>query len=237
MESMQRVEKMATIGELAAAVAHEIKNPLAGISGAIQVLAEDFSPDDPRKGIIKEVLGEIERLDKAVRDLLSFAKPPEPNFVKTPITPVIERSLRLVRAQARRHGVKINIIAAGDTADLRVDPEQMQQVFLNMMMNAIHSMPGGGALTVSTSLRADGSGVEVSIADTGAGIRSEELKNIFKPFFTTKHTGTGLGLAISKNIVEKHGGNIIVDSQVGVGSNFRVILPVAGKTEQEPENA
>lgn len=225
VDTMQRVEKMATIGELAAAIAHEIKNPLAGISGAIQVFAEDFSPNDPRKEIIKEVLGEIDRLDKAVRDLLSFARPPEPNFVKTPILPVVERATRLIGAQAKKQNVNIEIIAAEDI-EFHVDPEQMQQVFLNVMINALHSMPGGGILTVMTYPKTDRGEAEISITDTGQGIRQEEILNIFKPFFTTKHGGTGLGLAISKNIVEKHGGALIVESQVGTGSKFRIILPL-----------
>lgn len=223
-DAMQRVEKMATIGELAAAVAHEIKNPLAGISGAIQVLAEDFPPGDPRRGIIVDVLNEIDRLDKAVRDLLSFARPPEPHFVRVSITPVIERAVRLVAAQAKKQGVRINMMTAEDTETFRLDPELMQQVFLNMFMNALHSMPGGGALTISSFIR-DGVG-EVVVSDTGEGIPQEEIKNIFKPFFTTKHTGTGLGLAISKKLVEKHGGEITVESRPGFGSTFRVLLPL-----------
>jgi|Deesub1362A_J573_1020465.scaffolds.fasta_scaffold00013_36 hypothetical protein len=229
IEAMQKVEKMATIGELASAIAHEIKNPLAGISGAIQVFAEDFPPDDPRRDIIQEVLSEIERLDKAVRDLLSFAKPPEPHFMRTPIMPIIERAKRLILPKAKKQGIDVNIITADDIGEINVDPEQMQQVFLNIMLNALHSMPGGGTLTITTYLRKDKGEAEIAITDTGQGIAYENLKNIFKPFFTTKHTGTGLGLAISKNIVEKHGGRIEVESQIGTGSTFRVILPLEVK--------
>ncbi len=226
MEAMQKAEKMATIGELASAIAHEIKNPLAGISGAIQVLAEEFDEKDPRKVIIREVLREIERLDKAVRDLLNFARPPEPNRIRTRIAPVLDRAVRLLNAQARKQGVLINTVSLNEPRELSLDPDQMQQVFVNIMMNALHSMPGGGSITVAAFEKTDPKEFEVVVSDTGYGIPHEALNNIFKPFFTTKHMGTGLGLAISKNIVEKHGGRITVESQVGVGSSFHVILPV-----------
>lgn len=223
VDAMQRVEKMATIGELAAAIAHEIKNPLAGISGAMQVFAEDFPEDDPRKNIINDVLGEIERLDRTIRDLLSFARPPDPHPVKTPVTPVIERAVRIISAQAKKQDVDIEL-ALTEEHPFHIDPEQMQQVFLNIMLNALHSMPGGGKITITTQPTEQGT--EILIADTGRGISSEELKNVFRPFYTTKYTGTGLGLSISKNIVEKHGGKLAVESRPGVGSTFRIALPV-----------
>jgi signal transduction histidine kinase len=226
IEAMQKVEKMANIGELAAAVAHEIKNPLAGISGAIQVLAEETPEHDHRREIITEVLSEIERLDKTVRDLLSFARPPEPSLVKTPIAPLIERSTRLVSAQAKKQDIDVNAVSPGQDVEINIDPEQMQQVLLNIMINALHSMPAGGKITIATRLLDERNDFEISISDTGNGIAQDDLKNIFKPFYTTKHAGTGLGLAISKNIVEKHGGSIIVESRIGVGSTFIIILPL-----------
>jgi len=223
---IQKVEKMATVGELAAAIAHDIKNPLAGISGAIQVFAEDFEPEDPRREIIKEVLQEIERLDRSVRDLLSYARPPEPTFVKTAIEPIIERVVKLMWGQAKHHNVEVKVVHDENPREIYVDPEQMQQVFLNIMLNAIHSMEEGGLLTVSTSFNPQNGMAEVNFTDTGKGIPEHNIKDIFKPFFTTKHTGTGLGLAISKNTVEKHGGSILVESRVGVGTTFRVLLPL-----------
>lgn len=226
LESVQRIEKMASIGELAAAIAHEIKNPLAGISGAIQVFAEDFADDDPRKGIIGDVLNEIDRLDKAVRDLLSFARPPAPHFIKTSIIPVLEKAVWFARAQAKKQAVEINLSCMDEISEVLIDPEQIQQVFLNIMINALHSMPGGGMISITSYLRADAKVAEVVFSDTGHGISQEDIKSIFKPFFTTKHMGTGLGLAISKNIAEKHGGTITVDSRVGSGTSFRVVLPL-----------
>jgi signal transduction histidine kinase len=228
IETMQKVEKMVNIGELAAVIAHEIKNPLAGISGAIQVFSEDFPPEDPRKEIITDILSEIERLDKAVRDLLSFARPPEPHLIKTPVENVIDRCMRLVGGQAKKQGVEVNLISLEDPVDVDIDPEQMQQVFLNLMMNALHSMPTGGTLTVAVHVSRDEGHVDVTFSDTGQGVRAEDIANIFKPFYTTKQTGTGLGLAISKNVVEKHGGRIHVESTLGSGSLFRIRLPIEG---------
>jgi signal transduction histidine kinase len=228
IEAMQKVEKMANIGELAAAIAHEIKNPIAGISGAIQVLSEEFPDGDNRKEIINEVLAEIGRLDKTVRDLLSFAKPPEPSLVRTPVAPLIERSMRLISAQAKKQSVEVNASSLAQDAEVNIDPEQMQQVLINIMMNALHSMSAGGKITLATQVDKEKNELEISISDTGNGISQDELKNIFKPFYTTKHTGTGLGLSISKNIVESHGGSIIVESRVGVGSTFAITLPMEG---------
>jgi signal transduction histidine kinase len=223
---IQKVEKMATVGELAAAIAHDIKNPLAGISGAIQVFAEDFPAEDPRKEIIEDVLREIERLDRSVKDLLSYARPPEPNFIKTSIAPIIDRVVRLMWGQARHQEIDIEVKHAEHPREIHVDPEQMQQVFLNIMLNAFHSMEQGGTLKVNTVFDSQTGMAEVAFNDTGPGIPEHNLKDIFKPFFTTKHAGTGLGLAISKNTVEKHGGTILVESKVGVGSTFRVLLPL-----------
>ncbi|MBI4689666.1 MAG: HAMP domain-containing protein [Nitrospirae bacterium] len=223
-EELQSVEKMATIGELASTLAHEIKNPLAGISGAIQVLAEDFPPNDPRKEVITEILNEIERLDRSVKDLLTFARPPDLHPVLTHLQPIIDRAKRLIELQAEKQGVTVRLMPGDNVGEINVDPEQMQQVFLNIMLNALQSMPTGGMLTVATDLSADKNEAEIAFSDTGQGIEDEAIKNIFKPFFTTRHMGTGLGLAISRNIVERHNGRIIVGSQVGIGSTFRVIL-------------
>jgi signal transduction histidine kinase len=225
VDAMRKMQKMASLGELAAAVAHEIKNPLAGISGAIQVLAEDMSPQDPRREIIQEVLSEIDRLDRSIKDLLTFARPPQPRRVKTSLLDVLERAKRFVEAKARQQGVELKTMVADTSTEAWVDPEQMYQVFLNLMLNALGSMPGGGTLSVGMYSDPQENTLEVSFSDTGEGIPPESLKDIFKPFFTTKHSGTGLGLAISLNIVEAHGGRIEVESLQGLGSTFRVIIP------------
>jgi hypothetical protein len=223
LEEMKRVERMANLGELAAAVAHEIKNPLAGISGAIQVIAEEFRDDDSKREIVSDILSEIERLDKTVRDLLIFAKPTSPKKISVDISSVIERSVGLARAKAEKQNVKIVVNPSSD-AIIRIDPEQIAQVLLNIMLNAIHAMPEGGSLIINHYKEDDN--LIIDIKDTGHGIPPDKLQNIFKPFYTTKHTGTGLGLSISKNIVEAHGGEIEVFSEPGIGTTFRIKIPV-----------
>ncbi|MDA8155357.1 MAG: ATP-binding protein [Actinomycetota bacterium] len=232
-DTMKRMEKMASLGELAAAIAHEIKNPLAGISGAIQVFVEDIKENDPRREIIKEILSEIDRLDQSIKNLLNFANPPALITIKTDIIPVIERARKLVAKQAESQGVSIIMPYENpEVQPVEVDPEQMQQVFLNVMLNALHSMPSGGMLTVNVYPGED-KNIEITISDTGAGIPPEAVESIFKPFFTTKRSGTGLGLAISKGIVEKHGGYISAESQPGLGSTFHVILPLRVKVASD----
>jgi len=223
-DALGKMEKMASLGELAAAIAHEIKNPLAGISGAIQVLAEDIPNTDPRKEIIREILNEIDRIDQSIRNLLIFAGPPEPRVISTHVAPVVERAKALIAKQAEKQGVRILLSRTAESRDVQLDPEQMQQVFLSIMLYALQSMPSGGALDISIRER-DGDHMEAVFTDTGKGISPEDLMNIFKPSFTTKHTGTGLALAIGKNIVESHGGAIEVRSRPGLGSAFHVIIP------------
>lgn len=229
LDAVQKLEKMATIGELASAIAHEIKNPLAGISGAIQVFAEDFPDGDPRRDIIADVLGEINRLDKAVKDLLAFARPPEPSIISIPVDVILDRTVRLVSGQVKKQGVDMQVRIAEYPVMIQVDPEQIQQVFLNIMMNALHSMPKGGRLKVDASARPKNGEADIVIADSGPGIPEDEVKNIFKPFYTTKHMGTGLGLTISKNIVEKHHGRIEVTSIAQKGTTFTIILPLSSE--------
>jgi hypothetical protein len=224
IEEIKRIERMASLGEMAAAIAHEIKNPLAGISGAIQVISEDFRDDDPRKEIVAEILIEIERLDKAVRNLLSFSKPITLQKERVHLQDLLDKTLSLVQQQAEKMNITIKVENGLHGVTTEIDRELIQQVFLNLILNAFHAMPGGGTLVISLS-KSDSS-VSISFSDSGEGIPSENLKKVFKPFFTTRHTGTGLGLAISRNIIEAHGGKIDVQSTIGLGSTFTVTLPV-----------
>jgi len=226
IQSMEKVEKMATIGELSSAIAHEIKNPLAGISGAVQVLSEGFPADDPRREVVDEVLAVIQRLDKTVRNLLSFARPPEPSLIRAPVTDIIELTATLIAGQAKKQFVDVNIVPADRLAVILADPDLMQQVLLNIMMNALHVMPEGGTITVATRILAGKGVVEVDISDTGGGIAEKDMAYIFEPFFTTRSSGTGLGLAICKSIVERHGGTVGVRTAQGGGSMFTIRLPL-----------
>lgn len=221
---MQQAEKMATIGELASGIAHEIKNPLAGIGAAIQVLSEEFNLRTIHREVVDEIMQQLERLNKTTKDLLSFARLAEPRFLMGDLNEVIDKASFFIRKQAEEWDVRIREELKVDIPRILLDPEQMQQVFLNIMLNAIQAMPEGGELYIRTWQEKDT--VEVAFKDTGKGIPKEQFRKIFSPFFTTRHQGTGLGLSICRNIVEKHGGHIKVESEPGKGTRFTVTLPL-----------
>lgn len=223
LAEIRRVEQMATLGELASAVAHEIRNPLAGISGAIQVLSEEFSDADPRQPIIKEILKEVERLDRSVKDLLMFARTPEPSKRNISIQFLIDRLMRFIDPQAKKNGVSVQTSIAPGIDEIYVDPEQIHQAFYNIAHTSIQNMPGGGTLTIT--IRKEKDECIISFSDTGQGIPQDEIKLLFKPFYA-RHSGIGsLGLTISRGIIERHGGSVEVESIVGRGTTFTVRLP------------
>ena len=239
---MERAAKLASLGEIISGIAHEIKNPLTGISCAVQVFNSELSDDDSRKPVITEVLNQVKRLDRIVKDLLSYAKPKPLQFVLSGINDVLEKTLFFVYSKAKNQHIAIENQVGKEIPDILMDSDQMHQVFLNIIINAIQSMPNGGVLTISAS-RKSRQEVEdkinktiqcdkvliVKIQDTGKGISSEDLPYIFEPFFTRKTQGTGLGLPISRKIVQEHGGEITVESEVGKGSAFTVYLPMKDK--------
>ena len=244
-EQLKRADRLATIGELAAGIAHEIKNPLAGIAGATQVLAGEFGEDDPRYPVTQEILKLIERLDSTIRDLLDFARPSVPKIVPTDIADLVHKTLFLIEGmpEIKNYGIDVSLDMDPSMPMVPLDPDLIRQVFLNMAVNAIQAMPDGGVLTIAGCPSADPELGEVhpvedyvviSFTDTGAGIDSDKIKSIFAPFFTTKVHGTGLGLPITLRLVEQHHGRITVDSEVGKGSVFRVYLP---KSESPADNS
>jgi len=221
------IEKMASLGELAASVAHDIKNPLAGISGALQVLAEDFPDDSPRKDITREILDEIDRLDGAVKDLLLFARPPDMHLIPVDINAIIEKVMARVAPRAEAQKVSIDLIY-GKVPVIMVDPDQLERALGNIALHSLQSMPYGGQLKFSVQESRDQNEIEITVSDTGPGIPEDNLKDIFKPFFSSKHSGSGLGLAITRNIIEGHRGRIAVESVFGAGTLYRIILPNTG---------
>lgn len=232
-ELIQRADRMATIGELASGIAHEIRNPLAGIQGAIQILAEGFPKDDPRTQVTDEIQKQIYKLERLVRDLLNYAKPVPANYLPTDINGLIDKVLAFfVTQRGMPVDYKIEKKLFSPLPKTMIDPSSMEQAFLNIILNAQKAMPKGGTFTVSTialpQRRDDGREVrevQVIFEDTGVGILKENLPKIFNPFFSTRSDGTGLGLTITKNIVEQHGGKIEVESQVNVGTKFVITLP------------
>jgi signal transduction histidine kinase len=241
-EQMQRAAKLASLGEIISGIAHEIKNPLAGISCAVQVFQSEVSDDDNRKAITKEILDQINRLDRTVKGLLNFARPKPPRFAPARVMDVLDKAMFFIYPEAKKHNVVARTESEDDIPDIMMDADQIEQVFLNLMINAVQAMPSGGELKVSVSLLnkdefdSDSSVqsniekiVSVEFQDTGDGIEQENVRTIFDPFFTKKAKGTGLGLSISRRIVQEHGGDISVISEVGKGSTFTVYLPVFSK--------
>jgi signal transduction histidine kinase len=232
-EQMTRAERLASIGEMAAGVAHEIKNPLAGLAGATQILAGSFGPDDTRYPVVQEMLKLTDRLDKTIRDLLSFARESEPKWTESNLNDVVEETLFFIRQEESSDSPRVVMHLDPGMPEVPMDPQQVQQVLLNLIINARHAVGSAGKVTVVTSsiatVRPGAAGreaefVEVCVRDDGPGIEPETLVEIFKPFFTTKNQGTGLGLPISRKIVEAHGGVMHVESEPGSGTAFYVWL-------------
>lgn len=221
-QQLSHSEELATVGEMAAGLAHEIKNPLAGIGGAIQVLGDTLPKDDERRPVVEKVLEQVERIDGTVRDLLAYARPKAARLAPTDLHEVIDNALGVLMLFPT---VRVNIVRHFQNAlpQAMVDGQQFGQVLSNLFINAIQAMPEGGSLTVSTWSEPDG--IHVSVRDTGKGIPKSKLDRVFDPFYTTKTRGTGLGLPICRRVVEAHHGTISVNSRSGHGAEFIIELP------------
>ena len=219
---MQRVEKLATLGQVAAGLAHEIKNPLAGIKGAIQVIASEPEQPESMKEIYEEMLVQLSRMEKTVRDLLDFARPSPPSKRATELNDVVSRVASLISRQKDAKPIEVEERLGRELPKAMLDPDQIHQALLNIALNAVQAMPGGGTLTFSTWDKNGDLGI--TVADTGPGIEKERQDKIFEPFYTTKHKGTGLGLSIVKSIVRANGGTISVSSEVGKGTRFEILF-------------
>jgi signal transduction histidine kinase len=234
-QQLERADRLASIGEMAAGIAHEIKNPLAGISAAVTIIKEDMMADDPRGAILGEVIEQVKRLDKTVNDLLFFGKPSLPERTWVNINTILMTTLKF--ASQHRGGINIErrIELQPDLPPVYADDKQMQQVFLNIVLNAYQAMPSGGSLGITSSVvvRNDIEYVRIDISDTGSGIPPQILEKIFTPFYTTKAQGTGLGLPICNKLVKLHNGDIRVTSDDSTGTVFTVELPAGhpGSTE------
>jgi signal transduction histidine kinase len=223
-EQLLRWDRLATVGELAAGLAHELRNPLAGISGALHVLGGQFQPDDDRRALLADLQSQIARMNRTLTDLLRHARPEKPQRLLVEINGVLEQSLKFLP-----HG-GIEVIRRLDSSlpPVSADPNLLHQALLNILVNARQAMPQGGRLTIETrTLPGNGRPVQICITDTGVGIADDQIARIFQPFFTTKAQGTGLGLAIAARVVEEHGGRITVESVVGKGTAFTIALPTA----------
>ena len=226
---MSRAEHLATLGELAAGLAHEIRNPLAGIAGVMDIIGRDVPPTSPAQDVLKDVREEVLRINRIVTDLLETARPKAPQIQLADLNTTAEHALMFAREQAISKPIHFEFTRDSELPPVEHDPAQIQQVLLNLTLNAIQAIDGPGAVTVTVEQQ--GALAAVNVKDTGPGIPPETLKNIFRPFFTTKGHGTGLGLSLAKRIVEDHGGKIDVASMPGHGCTFSVILPIARGTD------
>ena len=235
-EEMRRREWLATLGEMSAGMAHEIRNPLAALAGSMQMLRRDLHLEESNGHLMDIAIRETTRLDSIITEFLLYARPPALNLKECDVNDVLTEALDLIRheAQSQPNIVLVTHPSPG-TLVAQVDPDQMKQVFWNLAVNAFEAMPPGGSLTIATGRRSIGSGgrhgeiIEILFQDTGEGIKKESLDKIFLPFFTTKKRGSGLGLAAVHRIVDLHGGWIRVESREGKGSQFVVCLPVSGE--------
>jgi signal transduction histidine kinase len=220
---MSRAEHLATLGELATGLAHEIRNPLAGIAGVIEIVGRDLPSSSPARAVVKDIRLEIAQINRILTDLLETARPRPPEMRMSDLNTTVEHAVMLARQQVLSQPIKIEFQRATGLAEVEHDSDQMHQVLLNLLLNAVQAIEGPGTVTVE--IQSEGEVANISVRDTGRGIAPEHLPNIFRPFYTTKGNGTGLGLSLARRIVESHSGKIEVSSEYGSGTQFRIYLP------------
>jgi len=230
---MIQSEKMVAIGKLAAGVAHEINNPLTGVLTNSSLMLEDLADDHPWREDIQTIVNETLRCRKIVKGLLDFSRQTKPQRTLLDLNQVVEDTLSLVRNQTVFRNIKLAYDLDPHLPTVLADADQMRQVVLNIVLNAAEAMVQGGELSVATAPDVATKAVELRISDTGPGIPDEVRARIFEPFFTTKKTGTGLGLAVAYGIIERHHGQIRIDTARGKGTTFTVSVPIGGTSDDD----
>jgi signal transduction histidine kinase len=244
-ERLRRAERTAVSGRVAAGIAHEIRNPLSFINLSVEYLRDKFAPAAGQARadftqLVESVKDEINRLNGLVSDFLNLGRPARLKLRSLDARALVAEVMQLVRAKAEQQGVSLALEEAagaegGHSSDTRLqaDAEQLKTCFSNLAINAVQAMPEGGALTVT--LRPQPHSIQIEVADTGQGIAPDALEHLFEPYFTTKEKGTGLGLALTKKLVEDHGGQITVKSEVGAGTTFTITLPREPQSAPQPD--
>jgi nitrogen-specific signal transduction histidine kinase len=237
---IRRSDRLASLGTLSAGMAHEIKNPLVSIKTFAQLLPERYQDSDFRDTFSSLIGHEIDRIDSLVNQLLRFARPAKPHLKPLHVHEILDKSLLLVGHRLYQKDIKLTRSWQANVDTIRADSDQLEQVFLNFFINAMDAMKNGGELTVTTEVATDGEWVSaithtngeahevirVTIRDSGEGIRSEDIPHVFDPFFTTKDYGTGLGLSVVHGIIQEHGGQIEVESELKKGTAFHILFPL-----------
>jgi signal transduction histidine kinase len=223
-QRMERMERLASLGRLSAGIAHEVRNPLTGISLLLDELHDRLIGQTGDQVLIRRALGEMERLERLVGELLNFASQPQITLEPGDVGAVLGDSLFFIKKQCQQSGIELVELIAEDLSPLMLDQSKLKQAFLNLFTNALEAMPSGGTLTVTA--RKEGENILIMVRDTGEGMAPERIPLIFEPFYTSKGEGTGLGLSITHNIVSEHGGRIEVESRPGQGSSFTLLFPL-----------
>lgn len=226
-QRMRENERLAAVGRMAGGVAHEVRNPLSSIKGLALLLKNKFPAGSREQDTADLLIQETERMNRTITEMLSFTRPSALRLGRVDLARLLTRSLELIRAEAAENGIATVLDAPPDLPPVLGDVDRLQQVVMNVLLNAIQAMAQGGRLTVGLGVRADGRTVELRISDTGQGIAADLLPQVFYPYFTTKQGGTGIGLAISQKIIADHGGSIEMESELGQGATVIVQLPVA----------
>ncbi len=218
-----------SMGELTASMAHEIRNPLAAILTTAETLREDFDAQDERREYLERIISEINRVNLFLVKFLALARPQKPQLALASLPELLDHVLFLEKREIERCQVQIVREYETRLPKILIDSHQMQQVFLNLILNAIQAMPQGGVLRLKIDSSRQGGGTQVEITDNGSGIAPRDLKEIFTPFFTTKPKGVGLGLSVSQQILKEHQGQLRVQSRLGEGTSFTLTLPMQRK--------
>jgi len=229
LSQMSRAEHFATLGELAAGLAHEIRNPLAGIAGVLEIVSRDLPENSAARSVMADAKQEAVQINRILSDLLETARPRPPQFRPADIAATTEHAVDFARQQAITKRIGIELDIRHELPPVEHDPNQINQVLLNLLLNAVQSMDKPGMIRVSVDSDELGEFAQITVADEGKGISPEHIASIFRPFFTTKGHGTGLGLSLAKRAVEAHGGKIEVTSELGKGTHFAVVLPFQRK--------
>jgi PAS domain S-box-containing protein len=230
---LQQAQKMEAMGSMAAGLAHEIKNPLAGIQGTLELLRDEA--EDEVKDLYDQMLAELKRVNETIHSLLGFARPRKPKRVNVDMMTLLEDTVRLLRPGFEQRGISVDVSVAPEVGTFRLDRDQIRQVLLNLVNNAADAIDRNGHIDVRALGAPVEGGLVITVQDDGPGVAEENLDRVFEPFFTTRFSGTGLGLAMARSLVEQHGGRLEVSSQLGSGTTFSILLPdMQPSTEPAP---